>query len=266
MTNAKQKDKKGFTLIELSIVLVIVGLLVGGVLVGQDLIEAAKLRSITSDSTKYQTAINTFRLKYNALPGDMPNATAFWGAVVGSCTTVAGTGTQTCNGDNDKKFDYTISYFSNSLHEPWRAWQHLSNAGLIEGNYTGISGICGFTNNCPIPGVNAPATSFDGVNFNIFYIFYPLLTDWGGKPEARNVFAIGNPSNNAGRWFGPAFTPSQAYSIDAKIDDGKPFTGIVTNMSTTVTNTDCATANSDDYSTPTADYKISYTSPACDID
>ena len=64
----------GFTLIELSVVLVIIGLIVGGVLVGQDLIRAATLQAQITQIQKFNTAANTFRLKFNALPGDVANA------------------------------------------------------------------------------------------------------------------------------------------------------------------------------------------------
>ena len=68
-----------FTLIELSIVIVIIGLIVGGVLVGRDLINAAEVRSQISQIEKYNTAANTFKIKYGYLPGDIsdPTATAF---------------------------------------------------------------------------------------------------------------------------------------------------------------------------------------------
>ena len=72
--------KKAFSLVELSIVLVILGLLVGGILTGQSLIRAAELRSVTTEFSQYQTAVMTFRDKYFAIPGDMKNARDFWGA------------------------------------------------------------------------------------------------------------------------------------------------------------------------------------------
>ena len=71
--------RSGFTLIELSIVLVIIGLIIGGVLAGQDLIVAAKNRAQISQIEKYQTAVRTFQSKYGYLPGDImdPYATQF---------------------------------------------------------------------------------------------------------------------------------------------------------------------------------------------
>lgn len=94
---------RGFSLVELSIVLVILGLLVGGVLAGQSLIKAASARKTLAWNTGMQTNFNTFRDKYFALPGDMTNATDFWGrsTAAGVCTGQPGTpsATGTCNGD-----------------------------------------------------------------------------------------------------------------------------------------------------------------------
>ena len=67
----KKPSQAGFTLVELAIVLVIIGLIVGGVLVGQDLIKAATVRSTVTDIEKYNGAVTTFRSKYNGLPGDL---------------------------------------------------------------------------------------------------------------------------------------------------------------------------------------------------
>src|SRR5579883_2923623 len=85
------KREGGFTLIELSIVLVIIGLIVGGVLVGQDLIRAAQVRATISQIEKYNTAVNTFYGKYNALPGDIPAAQV---AKLGFTVTATRAGTQ----------------------------------------------------------------------------------------------------------------------------------------------------------------------------
>src|ERR1019366_6843373 len=74
---AKVALTAGFTLIEMSIVLVIIGLIVGSVLVGRDLIRAAELRSVISEVEKYKTAVMTFKGKYDCLPGDCANATTF---------------------------------------------------------------------------------------------------------------------------------------------------------------------------------------------
>jgi prepilin-type N-terminal cleavage/methylation domain-containing protein len=67
---------EGFTLIEMSIVLVIIGLIVGSVLVGQDLVRSAALNAPIAQIDKLQTAMLTFRGKYDALPGDIADPAA----------------------------------------------------------------------------------------------------------------------------------------------------------------------------------------------
>jgi prepilin-type N-terminal cleavage/methylation domain-containing protein len=91
MLNAPPLKRNGFSLVELSIVLVILGLLVGGVLSGQNLIRASELRKYITLQNQYRTAISAFRDKYFALPGDMTNATAFWSAkAAANCTNNSG--------------------------------------------------------------------------------------------------------------------------------------------------------------------------------
>jgi prepilin-type N-terminal cleavage/methylation domain-containing protein len=63
---------RGFTLIELAIVLVVIGLVVGGVLVGRDLIGAATMRAQLSQIEQLNTGVATFRDKYGGIPGDLP--------------------------------------------------------------------------------------------------------------------------------------------------------------------------------------------------
>ncbi|KKB96039.1 hypothetical protein SZ25_00887 [Candidatus Arcanobacter lacustris] len=69
--------QKGFTLIEISIVMVIIGLIIGGIITGKEMIYGAKARSIVSQITQYNVAVATFLSKYNAYPGDMMNASSF---------------------------------------------------------------------------------------------------------------------------------------------------------------------------------------------
>src|SRR3569833_319215 len=92
MTQRKAGLKAAFTLVELSIVLVILGLLDGGVHTGQSLIRAAELRSVTTQYQRFLTAVQTFRDKYFALPGDMTNAHSYWGIAIATpatCVTTA---------------------------------------------------------------------------------------------------------------------------------------------------------------------------------
>lgn len=70
--------QSGFTLLELSIVIVIIGLIVAGISAGQSLIRQAGVRGVISDFDTLTTALNTFKLQYDALPGDMDNASDYW--------------------------------------------------------------------------------------------------------------------------------------------------------------------------------------------
>src|ERR1700690_34231 len=125
--------KSGFTLVELSIVLVIIGLIIGGVLVGRDLISAAEIRAQISQIEKYQTAVNTFRVKYGYLPGDIPDPAA-------SQYGFGARGTYAGEGDGDGVIKGVLSNVNapgnvNGLlpfsGETEMFWVDLSKAGLI---------------------------------------------------------------------------------------------------------------------------------------
>ena len=212
-----KKPRCGFSLVELSIVLVILGLLTGGILAGQSLIRAAELRSITTEYQNYQVAIQTFRGKYLALPGDMKNATRFWGAAdtsgtAGECgdpNNDTGTGTETCNGNGNQQ----IGESSGWRFERFRVWQHMNNAGLIAGNYEGTHGPSGV--NHAIPGTNVPAAKISNAGWN-------LLADSVGSP---NKLQIGAPTT--GSAWEAIITPEEAWNIDQKHDDGLPESGSI---------------------------------------
>jgi prepilin-type N-terminal cleavage/methylation domain-containing protein len=245
-TTRKSALKAGFTLIEMSIVLVIIGLIAGGVLVGRDLILQAQLRSLMQQIERYKTAAMTFRGKYYALPGDMPNATSFWPADPacggnGVRPYMATSDGMTCNGNGDG-----IIYGS-YWAEQHLFWQHLSLAGLIQdGPFTGTCAWAGA--NCSTDAaswglVNAPTSSFN-TGTNVFRIVNPDI-EYGPSNQywpqgGQHVFWLGGLFTTDGSgdsiWFNDGgsnskrpLTSAQAFALDTKYDDGNPSTGTITN-------------------------------------
>ena len=216
--------RSAFSLVELSIVLVILGLLVGGVLSGQSLIRAAELRAVSTEYSRWVTATQTFRDKYFALPGDMTNATNFWTAAhatPATCLTTVGTGTQTCNGDGDGSLDWGTT--GNERSEWYMFWQHLANAGLIEGSYSGQSGAGDYDDTSA---ANAPKSK---LNNSLWFVANDATSGGAMFPAAvaRHNFRIGGL--NPGHWpAGLILKPEELWNIDTKLDDGKPGLGVIT--------------------------------------
>ena len=217
---------RGFTLTEMAIVMVIVGLLLGAVLTGKSLIRSAEIQSVMSDKSRYITVIKQFKEKYGQLPGDLYNATKYWGALdpdPAACRTQPADGIKTCNGDGDGRVN---QFWIPEMREDLRLWQHLAASGMIEGKYTGKGRYSGAGAPDPFfePGVNTPKSSMQGAGFRIYY-----LGTYAGSIDAGNFNAVyGNTLQFTSAQVGhPPLTPQEAYAIDAKIDDGKPGRGTV---------------------------------------
>src|SRR5688572_28769310 len=118
-----RKPQSGFTLIEIAIVLVIIGLLLGGVLKGQELITAARVRNLISNQDGIKAAYFGFLDRFRALPGDYANATTN----ITNVSTVAACGTAG-NGNGNGRIEA-------ATNEHILAWDHLSHAGFINGTY-----------------------------------------------------------------------------------------------------------------------------------
>lgn len=247
---------RGFSLVELSIVLVILGLLVGGVLAGQSLIRAAELRSVTADLQRYQTAINTFRNKYFAMPGDMTNATAFWGSAGGTgsdntCFITNSADKRTCNGNGDGLTE--VSGTDPTYGERFRAWQQLANAGLIEGSYTGVSESTTFDSR--LPGKNMPASKLSSNGFGIAGLNAVVSGDanYFDRSYHWNILFLHGS-------IGSTITATEMWNIDTKLDDGKPAYGSVyTVKSTSAWGPGCATTDV----VSTAEYNMTNTAKNC---
>ena len=212
--------KQGFTLLELSIVLVIIGLIIGGITVGQELIRSAELNSTISNANTYKVAVNTFKLKYNAMPGDMDNATAYWGAadsgdgLGADCYAVESTDSATCNGDGSGIVNATSG--QHMYQEEFRFWQHLANAELIAGQFTGKTDS---TTNPLIltPGKNVPNSPLSGGQ-SVRFLYIPTghSNYFAGQKYNTHVFEMGS-----------GLTPQENYNLDVKYDDGSPVSGQV---------------------------------------
>lgn len=249
---------RAFSLVELSIVLVILGLLTGGILAGKSLIRASELRSVTADLNRYRTAFFAFRDKYFAYPGDMNNATSFWGSAGGTGSNRAcfdsttGTGTQTCNGNGDFFLQsyYTPDGGSTMYYasEALRAWQHLANAGMIEGTYNGMAySTIRFGTNAPASKLGKsgyafayPDNNYDLTTFNTSQVVNTLL--FGGQSVTAN---------------GAVLKPEEAWNIDSKMDDGNPSIGKI------YVDPDQATCFTG--ATPSTTYALTLTSNACSL-
>lgn len=236
-------QRNAFSLVELSIVLVILGLLTGGILAGQSLIRAAELRGVSSDISKYVAATHAFRDKYFAVPGDMRNATSFWGnadtgTIGGECAAPAddaGTGTQTCNGNGNGIIGSDADQgLSNS--ELFRFWQHLASAGMIEGQFTGVASnnpAGGTMWRVGVPGTNLPRSRLP--NGGVYALHHPIQTNGGGganswtggdTAQVRPWMFIGRAT--AGDIpFELIVKPEELWNIDTKLDDGRPGIGTV---------------------------------------
>lgn len=251
--------QRGFSLVDLSIVLVILGLITGGILAGQSLIRAAEMRSVSAELLRYQSALYSFRDKYMALPGDVVNAERFWGTMAtGTCpNATAGTGTQTCNGNGDGMVG-TGSGASIS-GEKFQFWRQLANAGLVEGTYTGIAGSGGVHH--AVIGTNVPSGRISTSGYSFDYSGWIAGSAADFPSQGHRFWFGGQVSDNL--TYGQILKPEEAWNIDTKLDDGKPGYGkvMVWRTMTSCTNTNSGLSATADAAQ--AVYALTYTSNAC---
>jgi len=200
--------KRGFTLIELSIALVIIALVVAGVMTGRELIYLGKLRSTVAQVEMLDNATNAFRNKYGCLPGDCVSATTRFG--LRSLTAGAYTG-----GNSNGIISYTGGP---SYGEMWDYWRQLKDAGMTKSDR---------------PDFLLPHTSYTGpacyASNNGWMVYHMPEFNWfGGYQLARDLagHAYSIMQCHYNQW-ADYITPQTAYDIDAKLDNGSPSSGRV---------------------------------------
>ncbi len=211
MTNAHastRRSEQGFTLVELAIVMVIIGLLIGGILKGQELIANAKISATVSQLKGMDAAFNTFQDKYNATPGDMttPN-TRLPGCAALPCS-------QTGDG-NSRVDEPAFGNVPGTTDESAVAFAHLNASDLISGIDTANSQIAF--------GRMLPAIKAGGG----MWVSYAnaAIANTGVGAGRHYAILTGSVTNAAAAGTG-AFSPTTAAQIDRKLDDGTPTTGV----------------------------------------
>lgn len=237
------KKQNAFTLVELSIVILIMGLIVAGVTAGSSLVSGAKSRKFISDTEKYKSAIVQFKSQYNYLPGDFPGSYSYWGAGCGANTVGA---SDSCNGNGNGAVEFTAV-------EDIKLWYHLMRAGLINLNMSGA-----LVGGSYSPGVNTPRSVYGGTSaYQVFYTD-PSATNFGRYGNALQIGSNGGRHQNT-----PFISPVDAYKIDLKIDDGTADKGIMfTLKGIPETGGVCVTAN---WTAASASYILTDKTNSCRI-
>jgi len=232
----KKNSKKAFTLIELSIVLIIIGLLIVAITSGSSLIRNAKLRSITNEAKQYQVAVNSFYMKFDEYPGDfnqiLPN--------VG--------GTPPASGDNDDIIEWSTTAEGVGVNEGSNAWLQLVASKILPSDVasgmeisemlnTSGSDTITPTKHFPASAENAAGWIFNSDEENGIKTNYVQLVK-SFSPQFATA-SQNAPIGVGGE--GGALTVSDAFSIDNKNDDGVRTSGDIREVFklSTVANDDC---------------------------
>ena len=210
-TMKTRESEKGFTLVELAVVMIIIGLLIGGILKGQELITNARVTTTASEMESMSAAFNGFRDQFNALPGDMGNAVAR----IAGCNNIDACDDGDGSGVNDGDMsaaagnDEGVFFFGQLL-----AANLLSG---LDGTNDGTAAAFGVTNpTAPVGGGYLAGDSRVGVPADM------------GVPTFRagTYILLQNTVAASAADSGP-LTTGQAANIDRRLDDGAPTTGIM---------------------------------------
>lgn len=211
MKKTFSSKKSAFSLIELSIVLIIIGLLIAGVTGGASLIKSSELRAAMSEARGYSVAVNGFFAQFNALPGDYK--TAVNGSIVAGST----------NGANSK-IEYYVSDVTTYTSESVVAWDQLIKTGAIDST---LSLTLTAVGTAQVAGTQMPASKIKFAGWHFDYNTTSLqnvivLTGTTGAASGTTNTLVNGTTVATGSLIG-----TDALSIDTKIDDASGSTGKV---------------------------------------
>jgi prepilin-type N-terminal cleavage/methylation domain-containing protein len=217
---------RGFTLVEMSIVLVIIGLIIGGILKGQEIIASARQKAVINQVNAVRAATNTYFDRYRALPGDDPNATNIDASL-------------TFNGDGNGRVINTASIASagalgndtnGNSGEQYAFFNDLIAANLLNGGQVTTAA------NGSNFGVSAlPAAPISGAGMTVVYGTH----GGAGTASAKTTHWVRIHKNVKTPGF--AISPRTLANIDAQIDDGIPQQGGVRGDTTSTCDNGTAT-------------------------
>lgn len=182
----RTRTTRGFTLVEIAVVLVVIGLLLGGMLRASQLTVGAKVRELATQQDSVRTAYLGFYERYRALPGDYSQATANIQGI-------------SQNGNGNGRIEMT-----STPNETILAWEHLARAGYVSGSYTYAATESDATSLKSRYGAYVKIV-FDGI--------YGPGTSASPSPLRHNIKT------------GPNVPVEVVAELDRKIDDGRPNTG-----------------------------------------
>ncbi len=228
----KSRKQSGFTLVEIAVVLVLIGLLLGGILKGQQLISSARVRNMADQNSGIQAAYYGFIDRFRQVPGDMPAALACR-AITAEVDVNCG-GTPTIGGNQNGRID--------QWEEAGAAWAHLAHSRLLNGSYNGDTTTAAQYEAGVLTG-QVPGNAFQ----------QPVLL--GFTDDYDDGGAAAGSTVRLAYVFGAGVTPALLRELDVKLDDGDPGSGVVRGAVSTA-KTGESTVGGDDFGAGTAGSEV----------